>query len=114
MTRTFSTSAKPLGFYADGEAPLEALVDKWGSHLERMTRYEKFILLGVIATKFAFDDADSLNENYQFAPPLVHVADFVPVRIDEDIVALEVLSEDNLLGLCEALVAQLRYSKEVA
>jgi hypothetical protein len=43
---TFSSSAKPLPFYADGEAPLEVLVDKWGSHLERMTRYEKFILLG--------------------------------------------------------------------
>lgn len=113
MTRTFSTSAKPLPFYADGEAPLEALVDKWGSHLERMERHEKFILLGVIASKFAFDDGETLHENYQFAPPLVHVADVVPVRIDADIVSLEGLSEDNLLGLCEALVAQLRYSKEV-
>jgi hypothetical protein len=110
---TFSSSAKPLGFYAEGE-PLTALTETYGARLEGMTRYEKFILLGVIASKFAFDDADSLNENYQFAPPLVHVADFVPVRIDADIVALEELSEDALLGLCEALVAQLRYSKEVA
>lgn len=111
---TFSSSAKPLPFYADGEAPLEALVDKWGSHLERMTRYEKFILLGVIATKFAFDGAESLDWHYRSAPPLYFVADFVPVRIDEDVVALEEVSEDNLLGLCEALVAQLRYTSEVA
>lgn len=111
---TFATSAKPLAFYTDAEPPLETLVNKWGSHLEHMRRYEKFILLGVIATKFAFDGGESLNENYQFAPPLVHVADFVPVRIDADIVALEELSEDALLGLCEALVAQLRYSKETA
>lgn len=110
---TFSSSCKPLPFYADGEPPLEALVDKWGSYLEKMERHEKFILLGVIASKFAHDGAESLHEIYQFAPPLVHVGDVVPVRIDADIVALEALSEDNLLGLCEALVAQLRYSKEV-
>jgi hypothetical protein len=111
---TFSSSAKPLPFYADGEAPLEALVDKWGSHLERMTRYEKFILLGVIASKFAFEDGESLDWHYREAPPLYFVADFVPVRIDDDVVALEEVSEDNLLGLCEALVAQLRYTSEVA
>jgi hypothetical protein len=114
MMTTFSTSAKPLPFYADGETPLEELVDKWGSHLERMTRYEKFILLGIIASKFAYDDGESLDWHYRCAPPLYFVADFVPVRIDADVVALEGLSEDNLLGLCEALVAQLRYSKEVA
>lgn len=110
---TFSSSAKPLPFYADGEAPLESLVDNWGSHLERMERHEKFILLGVIASKFAFDDGESLDWHYRQSPPLYFVADFVPVRIDEDVIALEELSEDNLLGLCEALVAQLRYTKEV-
>ncbi|MBD2124873.1 hypothetical protein NDI39_29675 [Microcoleus sp. ZQ-A2] len=111
---TFSTSAHPLPFYADGEAPLEILVEKWGTYLEMMERHEKFILLGVIATSLAYEDGESLDWHYKYAPPLFHVADCVPVRIDEDIVALEQLSLDNLLGLCEALVAQLRYTREVA
>jgi hypothetical protein len=85
----------------------------WVSTINAMERHEKYILLGVIATKFAFDGTESMNENYQFAPPQVHVGDFVPVRIDADIVALEELEEASLLGLCEVLVAQLR-TQEVA
>jgi hypothetical protein len=85
----------------------------WVNTLNAMARHEKYILLGVIATKFAFDTGESLNEHYQFAPPLVHVGDFAPVRIDATIVALEELSEANLLKLCSALVAQLR-TQEVA
>jgi hypothetical protein len=85
----------------------------WANAINAMERHEKFILLGVIASKFAFDDGESLDWHYRYAPPLYHVADFVPVRIDADVVALEGLSEDNLLGLCEALVAQLR-TQEVA
>ncbi|MBD2130073.1 hypothetical protein NDI39_29330 [Microcoleus sp. ZQ-A2] len=80
----------------------------WVSTINAMDRHEKFIVLGVIASKFAFNYGESLNWHYQFAPPLVHVGDFVPVRIDANIVALEELEEANLLELCEALVAQLR------
>lgn len=80
----------------------------WVSAINAMERHEKYILLGVIASKFAYDDGASLNEHYQFAPPLFHVGDFAPVRIDATIVALEEFSETHLLELCEALVAQLR------
>jgi hypothetical protein len=86
----------------------------WTNAIKAMERHEKFILLGIIASKLAYDDGESLDWHYRCAPPLYFVADFVPVRIDEDVVALEELSEDNLLELCEALLAQLRYSKEVA
>jgi hypothetical protein len=94
--------------------PLDALTEAYGSRLERLERHEKFILLGVIASKFAYDDGESLDWHYRCAPPLYFVADFVPVRIDEDLVSLEGLSEDNLLGLCEGLLAQLRYSAKEA
>ncbi len=84
-----------------------------GDTLNGTERHEKYILLGVIATKFAFNDGESLNEHYQFAPPLVHVGDFTPVRIDSTIIALEDFSEAILLELCEVLVKELR-TQEVA
>jgi hypothetical protein len=93
--------------------PHDALTQAYGSRLERMTRYEKFILLGVIASKFAYDDGESLDWHYRCAPPLYFVADFVPVTIDEHIQSLDGLGENALLELCEALVAQLR-TQEVA
>jgi hypothetical protein len=110
---TFSTSAHPLPFMQTGSATRD-FGGEWGTYLEMMERHEKFILLGVIATSLAYEDGESLDWHYKYAPPRFHVADCVPVRIDEDIVALEQLSLDNLLGLCEALVAQLRYTREVA
>lgn len=110
---TFSSSAKPLGFYAEGEA-LTALTEAYGARLEGMAQHEKFILLGAIASKFGFSDGESMDWHYRSAPPLYFVADFIPVTLDEYIPHLDGLSEDALLGLCEALVAQLRYTKEVA
>ncbi len=95
------------------KTPLDPLTDAYGSRLERMTRYEKFILIGVIASKFAYDDGEPLDWHYRSTPPLYFVADLVPVTIDEHIQSLDGLGENALLELCEALVAQLR-TQEVA
>ncbi len=92
---------------------LDALTQAYGSSLEGMARHEKFILLGVIASKFAYDDGESLDWHYRCVPPLYFVADFVPVTIDEHIQSVDGLGENALLELCEALVAQLR-TQEVA
>lgn len=110
----FSTSAKPLPFYADGETPLETLVDKFGSRLEHLDRYSKFILLASIAITAAVDD-DTLG-----LPDAYDCIEqgFLDSIINTDLMAmlpqLNTLSADNLLGLCEALINQLRYTKEVA
>lgn len=115
MTRTFSTSAKPLPFYADGEPALEELVDKFGSQLEGLASYEKFILLATIATNIAFHETDendetwSLLETYQDLPS-ISVSD----QLRDTLPSVDTLSRDALLGLCEGLVAQLRYTREVA
>ncbi len=108
-----STSAKPLPFYADGEAPLEILVDKFGSQLEQLDRYSKFILLASIALTGALDDEGcSLVTAYSSIEE--HFLDCViNTNLIAMISALDTLSGDNLLGLCEALVAQLRYTREV-
>ncbi len=115
MTRTFSTSAKPLPFYADGETPLEELTDKFGCRLEGLENYEKLILLAAIATNLAFHDTDengeewSLFDTYQELP-----CNPVSDELVDALGSLDNLQRDNLLGLCEALVAQIRYTREVA
>jgi hypothetical protein len=109
----YSTSAKPLPFYADGETPLEELVDKFGSRLERLTPFNKFMLLATISLAAAFDDEEaSLDAIYDE----INEA-FLPNPLDPELLwllpKLNTLSADNLLGLCEALVAQVRYTREV-
>ena len=123
MTRTFSTSAKPLPFYADGEAPLEELTDKFGSYLEALTPHDKLILLAAIATNLAFHDSEalrrrdlrdetgeewSLTDTYQELP-----CNPIDDELVDSLASLDNLQRDSLLGLCEALVAQIRYTKEV-
>jgi hypothetical protein len=110
---TFSTSCKPLPFYADGEEPLETLVDRFGSRLEHLDRYSKFILLASIAVTAAVDeDTLGLPDAYDCIEQ-----SFLDCIINTDLIAmlpqLNSLSVDNLLGLCEALVAQIRYTREV-
>ena len=87
----------------------------WVSPINTMARHEKFIVLGVIASKFAYDDGESFDWHYRCAPPLYFVADVVPVPVTTDnfIQSLEGVSQDSLLELCEALIAQLRYEEEV-
>lgn len=112
---TFSSSCKPLGFYADGEPPLEELVDKFGSHLERLTPHDKLILLASLATNLAFHDKDengeewSLTDTYQELP-----CNPINDELVDTLPSIDNLQRDSLLGLCEALVAQIRYTREVA
>lgn len=113
MTRTFSTSAKPLPFYADGEVAIEQLIDKFGSHLEQIEAYEKLALLATISVKLCSEcvgEESSLSETYLALPNAVAMTG----DLEEILPSLDTLSHDNLLGLCEALVAQIRYTREVA
>jgi hypothetical protein len=116
MTRTFSTSAKPLPFYADGEAPLENLVDKFGSRLEQLDNRSKFLLLSSIALYAAVDsDQYTLDDAYCDFPGRVNGREILMMSDLQDMLEpLGTLSADNLLGLCEALISQLRYTREVA
>jgi hypothetical protein len=111
---TYTTSCKPLAFYAD-EPPLEELTDKFGSRLEALAPYEKLILLAAIATNLAFHLTDETGEDWTIQEsyedlPSCPVSD----SLNDSLPSLDALTRDSLLGLCEALVAQLRYFKEVA
>jgi hypothetical protein len=115
MTRTFSTSAKPLPFYADGEAPLEKLVDKFGSRLEQLDNRSKFLLLSSMAFYAAVDsDQYTLDDAYCDFPGRVNGREILMTSDLQDMLEpLGTLRADNLLGLCEALISQLRYTREV-
>ena len=111
---SYTTSCKPLPFCAS-EPQLEGLTDRFGSRLEALAPYEKLILLAAIATFLAFHDTDetgeewSLFDTYQELP-----CNRVSDELVDSLGALDNLQRDSLLGLCEALVAQIRYTKEVA
>ncbi len=111
---TYTTSCKPLAFYADGETPLEEIVDKFGSRIEALSLHDKLIILAAIATNLAFHDRDENGEEWS----LTDTYNELPCNpVDEDLVdslaSIDNLQRDSLLGLCEALVAQIRYTKEV-
>lgn len=111
----YTTNCKPIGFYTGGESPLAELEDKFGSRLEGLTPHDKLILLGAIATNLAFHDQDKTGEEWSFFDtyqelPCDHVSD----ELVDTLGALDNLQRDSLLGLCEAIVAQVRYTKEVA
>lgn len=82
--------------------------------IKAMERHEKYIVLGVIASYFAYGQTENIDWHYRSAPPLYFVADFVPVAIDAYVPELGTLSEDSLLALCETLISQLRKTQEVA
>jgi hypothetical protein len=79
--------------------------------IEAMERHEKYIVLGVIASYFAYGQTEDTDWHYRSAPPLYFVADFVPVAIDAYIPELDNLSEDSLLELCQTLIDQLRQTE---
>lgn len=112
---TYTTSCKPLPFYADGEAPLEELVDKFGSRLEALEPYEKLILLATIAINMAFHETNETDEDWGHLDTYREIpSTTVGSELEATLPSLDTLSRDNLLGLAEAVVAQLRYTREVA
>lgn len=115
---TFSSSCKPLPFYADGETPLEELVNKFGSRLETLDTRSKFLLLASISFYAAVDSDDFMLDDAYCAFPFYLGDDKDEILMVDDLQdmleSLGTLSADNLLGLCEALISQLRYTKEVA
>lgn len=112
---TFSSSCKPLPFYCDGETPLEALVDKFGSRLENLDTRSKFLLLASISFYAAVDsDQYTLDDAYCAFPGRVQGREVLMTSDLQDMLeSLGTLEADNLLGLCEALISQLRYTREV-
>ena len=112
---TFSTSAHPLPFYASGEPPLEELVDKFGSRLEGLASYEKLILLATIATNLAFHDTTETEEDWGHLDTYQEIPSTTVCRELRDMLpSLDTVGRDALLGLCEGLVAQQRYTQEVS
>ena len=102
---------QPLGYYTSldplaGTPPALHLLDqKFGSYLQKLTRYEKLSLLGIIShclacnahrdsEGFIFTLEDSWRElDYDISPELGGMLE-----------SLNVLDDGNLLGICQTLI----------
>lgn len=97
----------PLSYYVDPSPVLDALAEKYGHQLEKMSIAEKFQTISILAMTLG---------HYANSPGL-------PIRIiwnslnwpsdslRESLVSLDGCTSKTLLSLMEALVAQLRYQQ---
>lgn len=112
MTRTISTTVKPLGYYVTVPRPIEEVL---GSHFENLKRYEQYTLLAVFANYMA---AHANNENLHYTLLDAYFGTFdnadLPEWTKELLAAIEQLSDGTILALTEALVLNLHYTRVVA
>ncbi|MCA1994744.1 MAG: hypothetical protein LDL41_22255 [Coleofasciculus sp. S288] len=106
MTQTLSTT---------DDTVLDFLIEEFGLCLEeKIEKFEKLTLLATIAANLCQQELhreigeakESMYETYMGLPHYCTASDEVEKFIPE----LSNLCEDDLLGLCESIVAQLRYS----
>lgn len=111
---------KPLSDYCNDlhgnhRRSLQAIADRFGSHLEGLNRFEKAQLLGILALTIQEHEESALvGEAIDFTPREAEQSAY-PYETTEDVdFCIVTLTEDASLGLrdylalCEAIVAQLR------
>lgn len=104
----------PIGYYTDytpgkdAGTPLDILQERFGSTLEGLEKQEKLALLSVISTNLTIcctqDEDETLEDTYLNLPDAVALSGSLEEMLDP----LNQLRADDLLGLCEALVNQIR------
>ena len=109
MTRQFSTSAKPLGYYTTVATHIEQI---FGSHFEQMERFEQFTLLSSLAI-FMANHANEENPEYGLYDAYMDAPGGCFEEVENILPEIEQCPDETLLGLCEALVINLRTTKEV-
>ena len=114
---TFSTSAKPLGYYVGGDQLFEQLQDRYGCYFESMERHWKLIFRASLCAYQVMrpiwdDEANSISctdsciaggggDDYNIWDENPELADFINQACDS-------LGKSDLEGLIEALTAQLK------
>jgi hypothetical protein len=109
MTRQISTSAKPLGYYVTVPPHIEETL---GSYFENLNRPEQFALLAAIGMYMSAHAALGIN-GYSLRDALADTECFVSDELSNRLDDIEGLCDDSILGLCEALIINLRTTKEV-
>ena len=97
----------PLGYYVDPSPVLDALAEKYGYQLEKMSIAEKFQTISILSlTLFHYANSPVLSIKIIWNP-LTGPND----SLRESLGSLDGCTPKTLLGLMEALVAQLRHQQ---
>ena len=116
MTQAFTTSAKPLHYYVSGQGA-DVLAQTFGSYLENLPKHEKFNLLMVVGAIGSHDTDPTFEQywgDYDVESACTDHAIFIdfedtyPIPLKD---ILDGMSADELLGLTQFLVADLRYTQ---
>jgi hypothetical protein len=109
MSRQFTTSAKPLGYYVSLPVHIEQTL---GSYFENVNRPDQFTLLAAIGMYMSAHAALGINE-YTLRDALADTECFVSDELTNCLDEIECLNDNSILGLLEALVINLRTTKSV-
>lgn len=113
MTRTISTSAKPIGYYCVLPPHIE---DIFGSHFENLERAEHLALLATLTryADYAVTADDDDPECYSMVDAYLDCYGAICITdISGLLTEIEKLPDGTILALCEALIAHLLYSTEI-
>lgn len=118
MTQAFTTSAKPVTYYADSPN-IRQLCQAFGDYLQAMPKYEKFNILMVVGA-LGHHDSDPSFEQYwgDYNVQAAHEDHAIFIDWHEEYSidlkqVLDQMSADELLGLVEFLAVDLRTTKAV-
>ncbi|WP_088895033.1 hypothetical protein [Leptolyngbya ohadii] len=95
---------KPVTYYV--QIPqIDSLVNRYGAEFQRVSREEKTVLLLLISSKLATGESLESILDRTRSPQVSYdtIEDFT-LRLDR-------ASDDELMGICEALITQLRYGR---
>jgi len=97
----------PLGYYVDPSPVLDALAEKYGYQLERMSIAEKFQTISILSmTLFHYTNSPGLSIRIIWNP-----LNWPSDSLRESLVSLDGSTPKTLMSLMEALVAQLRHQQ---
>ena len=109
MTRQLTTSAKPLGYYVSVPRHIEQAL---GSYFENVNRPDQFALLAALGLYMSAHASMGVDE-YSLREALIDTGCCISDELTDCLDEIETWHDDSILGLLEALVINLRTTKEV-
>lgn len=96
---------KPLGFYVDGEIPLDLLKYRFGEQLEEIEPIHKLALMNILGHSLY---CQLSGEKIKAEDAVAELRYNLPAPLGGMLETLDELSQSGRLGLFEAIIAQLR------
>ncbi len=95
---------KPVTYYVQ-TPQIDSLVNRYGAEFQRVDRQDKIILLAAVASKLATGyPLETFTNQFKTIESDDEALEDFTLRLDR-------ASNDELMGVCEALITQLRYGR---